>query len=386
MDEEDGWNRMQPVIGSAPVLHQMSLNETYFPPTQRVLRAVQEAAADAHRTNDALAMGLTGRIAERLGVPAPDVLVGPGSAALLQLLFSALTGPGAGGGPDPEIVHAWPSWEAYPMLAANAGTSTLRVPLRDDDSHDLDAMADAVTERTRVVVLCHPNNPTGTALRHSDVEDFLTRLPSDVTVVVDEAYRDFVRDDCAADGITLYRDDERVCVVRTFSKSYGLLGLRVGYVVGRARTLGRLRGLQPFIRVSSTAQAAAQTALAEEAEFRRRCEATVEERERLYGRLLELGWQVSPSQANFLWLPMTEGVETFTQFCADHGVLVCGKPGEGVRVTVAEREANDAFAELAGKFGSDRTNGADGGGSSRGHGIADDKGVPDGHGEGGGLT
>ncbi|WP_240969259.1 aminotransferase class I/II-fold pyridoxal phosphate-dependent enzyme [Streptomyces sp. HNM0575] len=380
---------MQPVIGSAPVLHQMSLNETFFPPSPGVLRAVHEAAADSHRTNDALATGLTGRIAERLGVPAADVLVGPGSAALLQQLFSALTGPGAAGAAGPAgsadstgsagsagspgsaagagsaTVHAWPSWEAYPMLAANAGSATVRVPLRDDDSHDLDAMADAVTDQTRMVVLCHPNNPTGTALRHSDAERFLARLPSHVTVVVDEAYRDFVRDDFAADGITLYRDDERVCVVRTFSKSYGLLGLRVGYVVGHPRTLGPLRGLQPFIRVSNTAQAAAQAALAEEKEFRRRCEVTVGERERLYGRLLELGWEVRPSQANFLWLPMTEGVEHFTQFCADHGVLVCGKPGEGVRVTVAEREANDAFAELAGKFGGERPHDEGGSGGDR---------------------
>lgn len=361
MDEEDGWNRMQPVIGSAPVLHQMSLNETFFPPTPGVLRAVQEAAAESHRTNDALATGLTGRIAERLGVPAADVLVGPGSAALLQQLFGALTGPGSAAGPDSVAVHAWPSWEAYPMLAANAGSATVRVPLGEDGSHDLDAMADAVTDRTRMVVLCHPNNPTGTALRHSEVERFLAGLPSEVTVVIDEAYRDFVRDECAADGVTLYRDDERVCVVRTFSKSYGLLGLRVGYLVGHARTLRRLRGLQPFIRVSSTAQAAAQAALAEETEFRRRCEVISEERERLYGRLRELGWRVRPSQANFLWLPMTEGVESFTQFCADHGVLVCGKPGEGVRVTVAEREANDAFVELAGKFGAG-TDGDGGGG------------------------
>jgi histidinol-phosphate aminotransferase len=273
------------------------------------------------------------------------VLVGPGSAALLQQLFSELTGP------DSETVHAWPSWEAYPMLAANARSRTVKVPLRDDDCHDLDAMAGAVTDRTRMVLLCHPNNPTGTALPHADVESFLARLPSDVTVVIDEAYRDFVRDESAADGVTLYRDDERVCVVRTFSKSYGLLGLRVGYLVGHERSIGRLRALQPFIRVSNTAQAAAQAALAEEGEFRRRCEVVAEERDRLNGKLEALGWRVTPSHANFLWLPMESGVEEFTQFCADHGVLVCGKPGEGIRVTVGDREANDAVADLAGKFG-----------------------------------
>jgi histidinol-phosphate aminotransferase len=344
MDEEDGWNRMQPVIGPAPVVHQMSLNESFFPPTPGVLRAVQDAAGEAHRTNDALSVGLTGRIAERLGVPAPDVLVGPGSGALLQQLFSSFTGP------DAKAVHAWPSWEAYPMMAANAGSSTVKVPLRNDDTHDLDALAEAVDDSTPMVVLCHPNNPTGTALRHADVERFLERLPAHVTVVIDEAYRDYVRDEDAADGITLYRGDERVCVVRTFSKSYGLLGLRVGYLVGHERTLKRLQGTRLFLRVSTPAQAAAQAALTEETEFRRRCEVTTEERERLRERLLELGWRVTPSEANFLWIPMTSGVEEFTQYCADHGVVVCGKPGEGIRVTIASREANEAFAELAAKY------------------------------------
>lgn len=343
MYEEDGWGGMQPLLGHAPVLHQMSLNESCFPPTPAVLRAVQDAAAESHRAEDARATGLTGRIAERLAVPAGNVLAGPGSAALLQQLFGAFTGPGSA------AVHPWPSWEAYPKLAANAGSEAVRVPLREDGTHDLDAMADAVTERTGLVLMCNPNNPTGTAVGHAEAERFLAHLPEDVTVVVDEAYRDFVRDEYAADGVTLYRDDERVCVARTFSKSYGLLGLRVGYLVGHERTLGRLRGLQPFIRVGNTGRAAAEAALAEETEFRRRRECVAEERERLRGRLRDLGWQVTPSEANFLWLPMRSGVEEFTRFCADHGVLVCGRPDEGVRVTVGRREANDAFVQLAGK-------------------------------------
>ncbi|MFC4494288.1 aminotransferase class I/II-fold pyridoxal phosphate-dependent enzyme [Streptomyces ovatisporus] len=343
MDEEDGWNRMQPVIGPGSVTHQMSLNETYFPPAPDVLRAVRETAAESHRTLDALASGLTARIAAHLDVPAEHVLPGPGSAALLQQLFSTLTGPGTG------TVHAWPSWEAYPMLAANAASGTVPVPLRDQ-THDLDAMAAAVTGRTRMVLLCNPNNPTGTAVGHEEVERFLGRLPSGVTVVIDEAYRDFADDAEAADGIALYRNDERVCVVRTFSKSYGLLSQRVGYLVGHERTLGQLRGLQLFLRVSNTAQAAAVAALDDQAEFARRCGATAEERERLRSVLLAQGWTVTPSQANFLWLPMESGVEELTQFCADHGVLVCGKPGEGVRVTIGGREADDAFAELAGKW------------------------------------
>lgn len=334
---------MQPMAGPTPVQHQMSLNETFFPPTPGVLRAIREAAEESHRTLDALATGLAGEIAKHYGVPTGDVLVGPGSAVLLQHLFSTLTGP------DSETVHAWPSWEAYPMMAANAGSATVRVPLREE-THDLDAMAGAVTRRTRMVLLCNPNNPTGTAVRHSDVQRFLDRLPPDVVVVIDEAYRDFADTDAVAEGIELYRNDERVCVVRTFSKSYGLLSQRVGYLIGHERTLEPLRALQLFVRVSNTAQAAAAVALSEETEIRRRRDVTAAERERLRELLLTQGWTVTPSQANFLWLPLAEGVEEFTQHCADHGVLVCGKPGEGIRVTIAEREANDDFAELAAAF------------------------------------
>jgi histidinol-phosphate aminotransferase len=345
MSDKDGWNRMRPVLAEGAVQHQMSLNETSYPPLPSVLRAISETAADAHRTLDALSMGLTRTIAGHLGVPPGDVVVGPGSGALLQLLFSGHTGP------DTHTVHAWPSWEAYPMMAANAASSTVRVPLRDE-THDLEAMAGAVTDQTRLVMVCNPNNPTGTAVGEAALRRFLGLLPSHVTVVVDEAYIDFADADPAAvaHGIELYREDERVCVVRTFSKSYGLLSLRVGYLMGHERALAPLRGIQPFYRVSAVAQAAAAAALAESGAIRRQCEDTARERERLHGVLAGQGWQVTPSQANFLWLPMKSGVERFTQFCADHGVLVCGKPGEGVRVTIAEPAANDAFAQLAAKF------------------------------------
>lgn len=341
MHEEDGWNRMQPTVGAGAITHQMSLNESAYPPLPGILRAVAETAAESHRTLDALSTGLTGALADRLAVPAADIHVGPGSGALLQQLFAALTDAGT------DTVHAWPSWEAYPMLAANAGSSTVRVPLGDGEVHDLAAMAKAVTERTRMVLVCNPNNPTGTAVDHEAMRAFLAQLPEHVTVVIDEAYRDYADDTSTADGIELYRDDERVCVVRTFSKSYGLLSLRVGYVVGHRRVLGKLRGLGMFYRVSNAGQAAALAGLAAQAEVRQRCAATAQERERLAGILRDQGWQVTPSQANFLWLPMTEGVEQITQYCADHGVLICGKPGEGLRITIADRAGNDAFAALA---------------------------------------
>ncbi len=336
----DGWNRLQPQVAEGAAFHQMSLNESAYPPLAGVLRAVRETAPQAHLTLDAMGAGLSAAIAGHLGVPAADVLVAPGSAGLLQQLVAVFAGDGG------ETLHAWPSWEAYPMMAANAGSSVVRVPLRGQ-THDLDAMADAVTGRTRLVLVCNPNNPTGTAVGDAALRRFLARLPEHVTVVVDEAYRDFADERACADGVRLYRDDPRVCVVRTFSKSCGLLSLRVGYAVGSPALLAPLRSLQMFFRVAAVAQAAAVAALAEFPEIRRRCAETAAERERLRGLLEAGGWEVTPSEANFLWLPLAEGVEAFTQMCADNGVVVCGKPGEGIRVTLADRAANDAFAALA---------------------------------------
>ncbi|MDI5967258.1 aminotransferase class I/II-fold pyridoxal phosphate-dependent enzyme [Streptomyces sp. SL13] len=343
MSHTDGWNRMQPAVSAGLPLHQMALNETYHPPLPGVLRAVADTASQAHLTLDAMGQGLERTIAEQVDVPVADVLVGPGSAGLLQQMIATHTGPGA------RLVHAWPSWEAYPMMAANAGCATVRVPLLDG-VHDLDALADAAADGGGLLLVCNPNTPTGTAVGEQALRRMLDRLPAGVTVLIDEAYRAFSDDKTVAAGIDLYRDDERVCVVRTFSKSHGLLSLRVGYVVGHPRVLAPMRALQMFFRVSAVAQAAAVAALAEDAEIRRRCAETVVARERLRDVLLGQGWDVTPSQANFLWLPLTEGVERFTQFCADNGVLVCGKPGEGIRVTVSSPEANDAFAALAAAF------------------------------------
>lgn len=343
MSAKSGWNRLEPVTEPGSPVHQMALNETHYPPLPAVLDAVREAAAQSHRTLDALGTGLAAAIGEHLKVPAEDVMVGPGSAALLQLLLQTFTGP------DTHTVHAWPSWEAYPMMAENAGSSVVRVPLADE-RHDLDALADAVTDDTRLVLVCNPNNPTGTVVGPGTLAPFLERLPSHVTVVLDEAYLDFADPGSTDDGIELYRADERVCVVRTFSKSYGLLSLRVGYLVGRPPVLDPMRGQQLFLRVSAAAQAAAVAALGADAEIRRRCRRTAAERDRLHRELTAQGWTSAESQANFVWLPLREGVEELTRHCAAHGVVVCGKPGEGVRVTLAEPEANDAFAALAAAF------------------------------------
>lgn len=334
---------MRPKVADGD-FYDMSLNECGYPPLPEVRKAAEQSIGQAHLTLDAVSTRLIATIAEHHGVPTGDVLAGPGSASLLQQLFMTIAGRSG------ETVHAWPSWEAYPIMAANAGSRVVRVPLRDD-IHDLEAMAAAVTPDTRMVLLCNPNNPTGTAVGTAAMRAFLDALPSDIVVVIDEAYRDFSAG-TVADGVELYRTDDRVCLVRTFSKSYSLLSLRVGYLIAHDRVTERLRGTTFFNRVSSVGQDAAIAGLAAHDTITARWAETMRERDRVREALLEQGWQVPPSEANFVWIDTPDDAVALTEFCAENGVLVCGKPGEGVRVTIAETAANDAFLRVAGKFGS----------------------------------
>lgn len=329
-----------------PVRFQLSLNENFSAQLPGVREAIVNSAADANLTLDALATGLAATIAEHLDVPATQVLAGPGSGALLQQFLAVFAG--AGG----EVIHAWPSFEMYPLLARNATATAIPVPLRDF-THDLTAMAEAVTERTKVVVVCNPNNPTGAALGAAELKEFLDRLPADVLVLIDEAYVDFADPEVIADGLALYRTDPRVCVVRTFSKSHGLLGLRVGYLVANETVIGKLAPGSYFYRVSTIAQAAAFAALRAEADMRRQCAAVAVERDRVHQALSGLGWPVPRSQANFHWLPLGADNDRFVRFCAAEGVVVREIAGAGVRVTVGTPEANDALLDLARRFARD---------------------------------
>jgi histidinol-phosphate aminotransferase len=324
------------------VRFELSLNENFSAQLPGVREAVVDSAATVNLTLDALAKELTGAIATTLDVPAGHVLAGPGSGALLQQFVCAFA---AGG----ELLHAWPSFEMYPLLARNAGATSVPVPLKDY-THDLSAMADAVTGNTRVVLICNPNNPTGTTIGDAAMKEFLDRLPPDVLVLVDEAYADFADPEKIANGLHLYRNDERVCVVRTFSKSHGLLGLRVGYLVANPAVIGRLAPGAYFYRVSTTAQAAAFAALRAEDAVRRHCAEVAAERERVHAALCALGWPVPPSQANFHWLPLGADNDRFVRFCAAEGVVVREIAGAGVRVTVGTPEANDVLIDLARRF------------------------------------
>ncbi|NQE87283.1 aminotransferase class I/II-fold pyridoxal phosphate-dependent enzyme [Nocardia terpenica] len=320
----------------------LSMNTVAFRPDRQLVARAAEAAAIANDYPDMTAAGATAALAEHLGLPADHLVFGPGSAALCQLLLLVCCEPGA------QVVHQWPSFEGYPSMIGHVRADAVPVALDGVDT-DLDAMAAAVTDRTAVVMLCNPNNPTGALLDQQRLRRFLDRLPDHVTVLIDEAYRDFVLDPGYRDALDLVREDPRVCVLRTFSKSYRLAGLRIGYLVAQPALTARLAVLRMFFAPSAPAQAAAVAALAGVAEMRQRCAQVGAERTRLRDLLIEQGWQVPVSQANFLWVPTPDAGE-FTRHCAAYGLRVREWAERGVRVTIGSPATNDAFAEVAAGF------------------------------------
>jgi histidinol-phosphate aminotransferase len=211
-------------------------------------------------------------------------------------------------------------------------------------------MADAITDRTRLIFVCNPNNPTGTVVRRAELERFLDRVPGDVLVVLDEAYREFIRDLEVPDGVQLYRDRPNVCVLRTFSKAYGLAGLRVGFAIAHEPVAAALRKTAVPFGVSQLAQDAAIASLRAEDELLGRVGSLVSERTRVVDTLRAQGWTVPETQANFVWLRLGERTTDFAAACDQAGVVVRPFAGEGVRVTVGETEGNDIFLKVAEGF------------------------------------
>ncbi|WP_419723909.1 histidinol-phosphate transaminase [Streptomyces pratensis] len=325
----------------------LSANENPYPPLPSVQELLHRESGRINRYPDRFVTELTGALSERFSVPAAHLAVGAGSVGVTAHLLHSVLGESGG-----EVVYAWPSFEAYPHLTRLYGGTAVEVPLRADHSHDLDAMARAVTDRTRLLIVCNPNNPTGTVVDHAELERFLDRLPGHVLVVLDEAYREFVRDARSVqDGIALYRDRPRLIVLRTFSKAYGLAGLRVGFAVCHEPIASRIRKSSVPFGVNSMAQSAAVASLGAEDELLARVEELVEERNRVQDGLRAAGLGVPVSQANFVWLPLGTDTEDFARACEAAGAHVRAFPGEGARVTIGEPEANDVVLGVAARFG-----------------------------------
>ncbi len=318
--------------GPTPIRVRASSNEAAGPVPAELLEAALAPIRDAHRYPPLLGADLADAIADRHEVASGCVAVGDGSLAVLDRLLLAFVGPGE------KVVMGWRSYEGYPLSARIAGARLVQVPLTTNGVHDLPAMAAAVDAHTRVVIVCNPNNPTGTVVAWSQLLEFLDGLPSSVLAVLDEAYVDYADVvDRPAGGVPAeLAARPNVAVLRTFSKAHGLAGLRVGYLVADPMISAAVRSVSTPFPVSAPAIAAAICSLEHPDWVRDRVLATRRERDAVRALLTAHGYPVLPSQANFVWTALGAAALDFAEFAAAHGVLVRPFADEGVRITVGD--------------------------------------------------
>lgn len=322
-----------------PAAIKLASNEVPFGPLPGVSEAVAAAVAETHRYPDMGAVALREAIAARHDLSAERVVTGCGSVHLLELLVKAVCLPGD------EVVYSWRSFEAYPIITAGAAVHAVRVPNTASHEHDLPAMLAAITPSTKLVFVCSPNNPTGTAVRREELTAFLSAVPETTLVALDEAYREFVTDPDVPNGLVEFGDRPNVVVFRTFSKAWGMAGIRCGWLAGQPEVADAVRKVLTPFSTNGLAQAAALAALGAADEMHRRVELVVSERNRLLPLLRALVPDVPESQANFHWLPVADPM-AFGAGCEKQGVIVRPFP-EGVRVTIGTPEENDAFLAAA---------------------------------------
>lgn len=335
--------------------YKLSSNENPLGPVPEVARVLAEFDA-VHRYPDPLSTALRTALAGQLGVDAEDIVTGAGSLGALNQILKTFAGVNADGVQD-EVIYAWRSFEAYPILVGIMGARSVQVPNLPNGAHDLDAMAAAVTDRTRLILVCTPNNPTGPAVTESQIRSFLAKVPATVPVVIDEAYFEF----CAAssipkgeepplNGLDIYRDYPNVIILRTFSKAQGLAGLRVGYSISHPQITRHLRVAATPFAVSALAERAAVASIEHQEAVMARVSHIVAERERVTARLRELGYEFPGTYANFVWLPLGERTGEFVDLMNRNALSVRAFGSEGVRVSIGEIEANDRFLSLCELF------------------------------------
>lgn len=342
----DGIPVYKPGKPAASDAYKLSSNENPYAPLPGVIERATAELGQMNRYPDAGCAALYDALAVRLGLSPDHFAAGTGSVAVLFSLLSAMCAEGD------EVIYAWRSFEAYPIAVELTGATSVRVPLRADATHDLDAMADAITERTKVVLVCTPNNPTGPVVRGTELEAFLAQVPSHVLIVVDEAYVEFVREPGAAKGLEVLAAHDNVVVLRTFSKAYGLAGLRVGYAVARPGIAEAIRKATPPFSVSTLAQSAAVASLESFGELSKRIDALVVEREAMVATLRDQGWDVPDAQGNFIWLPLGDAAMAFAATCGP--VSVRPFAGDGVRISVGDASINAEFLAAAAAWANGR--------------------------------
>lgn len=316
----------------------LSSNENPFEPLEAVLEAIAESSINRYPEGSAAA--LRDRLGARYGVSPECIQVGAGSVSVLAQLISAASSAGD------EIVYAWRSFEAYPLLVATAGATGVQVPNTPDHRHDLTGMLAAITDRTRLVIVCSPNNPTSTVVTDAEFRAFMAEVPSTVLVVLDEAYAEFVTDADAVRGEAVIHDYDNLVMLRTFSKAYGLAGLRIGYAVGAEYVMDAARAVAIPLSVTEPAQRAAIVSLAHEPELLERVAHLATLRDRIWAGLIEQGWDSPRPHGNFVWLPTGDDTPIAAGIFEAHGIVVRAL-GEGLRVSVGETESVEKLLRAA---------------------------------------
>jgi histidinol-phosphate aminotransferase len=338
-----------PAPGLTP--YKLASNENPYAPVPEALEAMVAAATaeTVQRYPETTYLRLRELISSTYDVPVDDVTVGAGSLGILTGLVQTFAGTNDDGSQD-EVIIPWRSFEAYPIVIRSAGAKDVQVPLLSNGEHDLEGMLAAITERTRMIMVCSPNNPTGTVVDTDTLRAFIERVPTDVLVAIDGAYLEFVRRDDIENYLELYRDYPNVAVLRTFSKAHGLANMRVGYSVAAPHISQHLKVVLPAFATSTVGVEAAHASLTQLDTVLANTNQVVTERARVWQALDELGYQPPVTEANFVWLPLGELAQPFADACGEQALSVRAFHPEGVRVSIGEVEANDRLIEVATGF------------------------------------
>ncbi len=325
---------------TVPGAIKIASNETVHGPLPSVRAAIEKATDTINRYPDNGYVALKERLGEHVGFASEHISVGCGSVSLCQQLVQITSTVGD------EVLYGWRSFEIYPQQVRTAGATPVQVPLTDH-THDLDAMLAAITDRTRLIFVCNPNNPTSTVVDPDQLARFVAAVPPHILIAIDEAYVEYIREPLLPDSFGLVRKHSNVVVLRTFSKAYGLAGLRIGYAVGDPDIITALGKVYVPFTATSVSQAAAIASLDAADELLARTDAVVAERARVTSALRDAGYLVPSSQANFVWLPLPGRAQEFAAASADNRIIVRPYGDDGVRVTVSAPQENDVFLEFA---------------------------------------
>ena len=317
----------------------LSSNENPSPTHPAILAAIAES--NLNRYPDGAATELRARLAERAGVSIDEVHVGAGSSSILYQLVQAAAGAGD------EVIYAWRSFEAYPGIVTVAGATSVQIPNLPGGHHDLDAMAAAITDRTRVIIVCSPNNPTSTIVTTAQFTAFMAKVPPTVLVILDEAYFEFVTDPHAVSGLVEVQNHPNLVVLRTFSKAFGLAGLRVGWTVGASYILDAARSAAIPLSVTEPAQRAALAALEVEADLLSGVDELIERRGRIHAGLAAAGLTVPEPHGNFVWVAAGAETSAVAAVLEDDGIVGRVLGTDGIRISIGEEESVERLLDSA---------------------------------------